>query len=406
MSSQALGKFAPEGLPEGWRQMRIGEAIEEANSPIEMHADEEYLLASIRRRFGGMFHRERLYGREILTKNLQRVVPGRFVIARMQIVHGACALVDEQFKNHAISKSYSSFKSTEQCDTRFFSKLAEQPFMTEYFRDASHGVVIEKMTFQQERWLDFPIWLPPVEEQQRIADILDTIDEAIQATERIIVKLLDIEYGLRRDLLDGKFEGAHSEGWKHCRIGDFATVRRGASPRPIGNPAWFSSDGPGWIRISDVTEADDLLLHTRDHLSPAGVARSRNVCPGDVIMSIAATIGVAIVVGIEACYHDGFVRIDHDDSVIPEFLVMLLEHHEQGFIRSGQTGTQANINSSIVASTEVALPSLDIQSEIVAATSTVRGAIRAEKDSCRVLQATRAGLAGDLLSGRVRTVAA
>ena len=245
-----------------------------------------------------------------------------------------------------------------------------------------------------------------LDKQRRIAEILDTVDEAIQATERVIAKHLNIERGLRRDLLDGEFAGARFEDWTQCRIGDFASVQRGASPRPIDNPAWFSPDGPGWIRISDVTAADDVLLRTRDHLSPAGVARSRRVRPGDVIMSIAATIGVAIVVGIEACYHDGFVRIDHDGSVVPEFLVMLLEHHKQDFIRSGQTGTQANINSRIVAATQVSLPSLDIQSEIVTATLAVRGAIRAEKESCRALHAMRAGLADDLLSGRVRTVAA
>ncbi|WP_428116578.1 restriction endonuclease subunit S [Candidatus Poriferisodalis sp.] len=306
---------------------------------------------------------------------------------------------------YLVSNFFRTLRPAPSVDSRFvyhiLQDLYQQPRIWQVQQQTT-GII--NLNFRD--YLQFRVPVPPLEEQQRIAEILDTLDEAIRATERVIVKLLDIEYGLRRDLLDGKFEGAHSEGWRHCRIGDFATVQRGASPRPIGNPAWFSSDGPGWIRISDVTAADDLLLHTRDHLSPAGVARSRYVCPGDVIMSIAATIGVAIVVGIEACYHDGFVRIDHDGSVIPEFLVMLLEHHEQGFIRSGQTGTQANINSSIVAATEVALPSLDIQSEIVAATSAVRGAIRAEKDSCRALQATRAGLAGDLLSGRVRTVAA
>ena len=31
--------------------------------------------------------------------------------------------------------------------------------------------------------------LPPLEEQRRIAEILDTIDETIQATERVIAKL-------------------------------------------------------------------------------------------------------------------------------------------------------------------------------------------------------------------------
>ena len=32
--------------------------------------------------------------------------------------------------------------------------------------------------------------MPPLEEQRRIAEILDTIDETIQATERVIAKLI------------------------------------------------------------------------------------------------------------------------------------------------------------------------------------------------------------------------
>ncbi len=38
--------------------------------------------------------------------------------------------------------------------------------------------------------------LPPLEEQRRIAEILDTIDETIQATERVIAKLEQLEHGL------------------------------------------------------------------------------------------------------------------------------------------------------------------------------------------------------------------
>ena len=250
-----------------------------------------------------------------------------------------------------------------------------------------------------------PVLTPPLKEQRQIAEILDTMDEAVQATQQVISKLTDMEHGLRQDLLNGEPRALRRGDRMRCRIGDFAEVQRGASPRPIDNPAWFTAQGPGWIRISDVTAAGDLLLRTRDKLSPAGVSRSRRVYPGDVIMSIAATIGVAIVVGIEACYHDGFVRIKHDGSVVPEFLVMLLAHHKDDFIRSGQTGTQANINSTIVAETEVVLPSLEVQQEIVAATSDLRGAIRAEKELLRAFQETRAGLAADLLSRRVRTVA-
>ena len=38
-------------------------------------------------------------------------------------------------------------------------------------------------------WSKVKIPVPPLEEQRRIAEILDTIDETIQATERVIAKL-------------------------------------------------------------------------------------------------------------------------------------------------------------------------------------------------------------------------
>ena len=50
--------------------------------------------------------------------------------------------------------------------------------------------------------------VPPLEEQRRIAEILDTIDETIQATERVIKKLRKVRKGLLLDLLDTYFPGS------------------------------------------------------------------------------------------------------------------------------------------------------------------------------------------------------
>ena len=41
----------------------------------------------------------------------------------------------------------------------------------------------------QRDLVSLPVRLPPLEEQRRIAEILDTIDETIQSTERVIAKL-------------------------------------------------------------------------------------------------------------------------------------------------------------------------------------------------------------------------
>ena len=48
---------------------------------------------------------------------------------------------------------------------------------------------VKGLTLNKAKLEKLMVHLPPLEEQRRIAEILDTIDEAIQATERIIAKL-------------------------------------------------------------------------------------------------------------------------------------------------------------------------------------------------------------------------
>ena len=410
MRSRPLEKFALEGLPEGWRQMRIGEAVEEASSPVEMRDDEEYLLASIRRRFGGMFHRERLHGREILTKNLQRVVPGRFVIARMQIVHGACALADEQFENHVISKSYSSFKSTEHCDTRFFSKLAEQPFMTEYFRDASHGVVIEKMTFQQDRWLEFPIWLPPLEEQRRIVEILDMIDETVQATDRVITKRREILEGLQTSLLK-----AH-DGANWVAVGDLVSHHW---PGEWGEQA--PSDGFQEVTVLRATNLNDYGVDystgARRFVTRSKIADKRLI-DGDLIVE-AAGGGPGVPVGRVRRFRQPagntpyltsnfFRTLRPKAGVDPDYLFWLLDNeYRKPAIWSCQQQTTGIINLKVRDYLERPVSCHHgSQVAIARALNGALGAVEAERRLLQKLRETRTGLAVDLLSGRVRTVAA
>jgi restriction endonuclease S subunit len=190
-----------------------------------------------------------------------------------------------------------------------------------------------------------------------------------------------------------------SSDWTGKRIGSFAIVKRGASPRPIDNPRWFSHEGPGWVRIRDVTAAGDRLRQTQDHLSSEGASRSVPVEPGDVIMSIAATIGLSIIVDMDARIHDGFVKISPDDSVDPEFLVRLLRHSKARFLASGQTGTQSNINSRIVADTVVRLPPLEEQRRITEILDTIDETIQATERVVAKLELVLDGVAQDVKLG-------
>ncbi len=167
--------------------------------------------------------------------------------------------------------------------------------------------------------------------------------------------------------------------WPLLEIGALCRVKRGASPRPIQDPKWFSGRGHGWVRISDVTASDRVLLKTTQYLSDAGKAASVEIVPGDLIMSICGTIGRPLFSGINACVHDGFVVFkDIDQSRLsPEYLYFFLQAQTRHFEAQSQPGTQRNLNSSIVATSEIPLPSLDEQRRITEVLRSVDDAITA-----------------------------
>ena len=129
----------------------------------------------------------------------------------------------------------------------------------------------------------------------------------------------------------------------------------------------------GWIRISDVTKTKKYLNSTEQYLSDEGVAKSRLVKPNDLIMSICATVGKPIILNIDACIHDGFILFDdlNNSKIITDYLYYLLQKKEEEFKGMGQTGTQANLNTNIVGSTLIAIPTIKEQKKIASILSTV-----------------------------------
>lgn len=162
------------------------------------------------------------------------------------------------------------------------------------------------------------------------------------------------------------------ERWKLTTLGQITRVRRGASLRPIDSPEWFADEGPGWVRITDVTRSNGRLRSTEQYLSPKGVLRSVPVKPGQLIMSICATIGEPAIVEIDVCIHDGFVVFDqYEKNLDTRFLYYFLRYWMPQFRAIGQTGTQANLNTNIVNATAIIIPPFPEQHRIVEILDTI-----------------------------------
>jgi len=193
--------------------------------------------------------------------------------------------------------------------------------------------------------------------------------------------------------------GRIPEDWKAVRIDSISEVHRGASPRPIGDQKYFSVTGRGWIRISDVTGAYKYLGKTDQYLSTLGESKSVKVDPGDLIMSICATIGKPIIIDMKACIHDGFVVFRNlSRDVNAEFLFYFLQKNVRRFRSMKQTGTQGNLNTTLVGETFIPVPSLGEQKGIIEVLGVVDSAIELVDRVVLKTERLKKGLMQELLT--------
>ena len=188
-------------------------------------------------------------------------------------------------------------------------------------------------------------------------------------------------------------------------MGQIADIRRGASPRPIKDPKWFSDSGRGWIRISDVTSSNVYLNSTTQYLSEDGARNSVAVNRGDLIMSICATIGIPIIINIPACIHDGFVLFQNYEKELDTFfLYFCLQVKTEILTGKGQPGTQKNLNTTIVGDIEIDYPDVDEQRKIGLILRNIDIEISGLENKLNKYKMIKQGMMQNLLTGRIRLV--
>lgn len=196
--------------------------------------------------------------------------------------------------------------------------------------------------------------------------------------------------------------GIIPEDWDVVKLGDIANIQRGASPRPISDTKWFSSSSKvGWVRISDVTRSNRYLNTTEQYLSEDGINNSRYIEPGNILMSICATIGKPIYTNIPVCIHDGFI-VFANLLANKNFMLYSLQHWENRWYKYGQPGSQTNLNTDIVSNELIPLPPQKEQEKIAEILSTWDEAITKQEQLIEQKQVFKKGIMQQIFSQKLR----
>lgn len=192
-------------IPAAWGISPIGSLFEVVERAVRMADEESYRRVTVKRRYGGIELRDELRGGDIKVKSQFAVEAGDFLISERQIVHGACGIVPSRLAGALVSNEYLVLKARPSVDVQYFNYLVQQLKYAKYFLLCSQGVDIEKFLFKPKDWLKKKIPVPPLKEQQRIAQVLATVEAKVRALQSMEQEYQALKRGLMQKLLTGEW---------------------------------------------------------------------------------------------------------------------------------------------------------------------------------------------------------
>jgi type I restriction enzyme S subunit len=245
--------------------------------------------------------------------------------------------------------------------------------------------------------------LPPLPEQEAIAEVLGKVDTLIEHLERLIAKKRLLKRGVMRELLTGKERlPGFSRDWETKRLGDIAAFFSGGTPS-TAVADYYAGDIP-WITSGDLNQS--YIRNVQGRISKSGLENSaaKMVEANTLLIALyGATAGVTAISEIRAAINQAVLAIVPrcDDT---RFLYFKLTYLKDWLITTYTQGGQPNLSGEIVKSVELSMPGLDEQVAIAALLSAMDAEIALLEAQLAKYRQIKQGLMQNLLTGRIRLV--
>jgi type I restriction enzyme S subunit len=290
----------------------------------------------------------------------------------------------------------------EVLDPYFLSSLAGSSYGKRYFLECSKQST-NLASINSTQLKNFPIILPPLEEQRAIGRFLQKWDNAIALTKHLIAAKQQRRKGLMQQLLTGKWRFKEFEGqvWCEFQLGEFLTLKLRKVPKP-STSYWalgVRSHGRGTF--------------TREVDNPSKIAMTNlyEVKAGDLIVNITFAWEGAIALvkeSNEGCLvsHRFPTYVFNRRKVDPDFFKYLMVtkrfFYELGVISPGGAGRNRVLSKKDFLRIKVKLPPLEEQRRYAEVLCCADREINLLRQKLDALQRQKEGLMQRLLTGQVR----
>lgn len=303
-----------------------------------------------------------------------------------------------------------------ECDPRYLLYVLRSNLIQKYIRREKTISAQPKLALTRIRNFDIP--LPPKYEQQKVASILSSVDEAIKMTGNIIQQLEMIKEGIiqklfTRSLSNTEYRdsqiGEVPSHWEIIKIKDISKkITKGSTPTTYGFE--YTDEGINFIKVESIDDNGNFKPELFNKISEEAFEtfERSQIQEDDLLMSIAGNLGRVVIatediVPANTNQAISIIRIDTDVLDVKFLYYYLKGLAIKSYIRKVSTiGAQPNLSLKQVGEIEVPKPKMDEQREIVEILKNLDDKINIEVEKKNNLNSIKQGLMQQLLTGKVR----
>lgn len=238
---------------------------------------------------------------------------------------------------------------------------------------------LDAITFEDLSKIEIP--LPPLNEQRRIAAILDKAD-AIRQKRQESIRLTD---ELLRSVFLDMFGDpvTNPKGWNIKKFAEVGALDRGISKnRPRNAPELLGGSYP-LIQTGDVANSDGYIRSYKSTYSELGLKQSKMWPAGTLCITIAANIAKTGILTFDACFPDSVVGFTPNELTTTEYVQYWLGFLQKSLEDNAPESAQKNINLDILRKLNIPVPDIELQKDFtkkVKATQDIKAKLATASD--------------------------
>lgn len=373
----------------------IGDILQPVRTPVSIEPTVEYVAIGIKSFGKGIFHYPPTLGADLGKLRFFHFPADALALSNIQAWEGAIGVTSEADANAVASNRFLFYVPVDEdrVDVRYLHHyFLGEPGLAA-IRGASPGSAKRNRTLGIERFERVRVPLPPIEEQRRIVDLIESVDKVIEGARICLDKLMV----LRSQLIDS----IRANG-KSVSLSEVAVVSQGKSlpiecqGKQVGEVSWF--------KISDMSTPENLFGYrraaTRMTLHDIEEKGGRILPVGAVVFP---RVGGSIltenkrIVEVECAVDENHLVVSPNSETNPEFLLGAIEGLRLSSLV--QTGAVPSLNMGLIRSVRLPWTAGEHQAALGDVLGVTRKHGAVQTDYLRRLEALRSELLTALLVG-------